>query len=84
MPAGVGYVTTVNLAAELTNPQQPPAEVVRKATEDSTRGPDAREPTTQQRQEVAASGAGAQGDSSSSGQGGSTTPDRGQKLNLVA
>ncbi len=32
MPAGVGYVTTVNLAAELTNLQQPPAEVVRKAT----------------------------------------------------
>lgn len=85
MPAGVGYATTINLAAELTNPQPQPAEVARKVAEDANRGEEAREATTQQRRELAAAGGStdSQNNGSSSDQG-STTADRGQNVNLVA
>ncbi len=85
MPAGVGYATTINLAAELTNPQPQPAEIARKVAEESSRGENARETTTQERRELAPAGGGSdtQSGTSSSDQG-STTPDRGQNVNLVA
>ena len=73
MPAEVGYSTTINLAAEVTKPpQQIP---IPNAVTDLQKRTETREDPSQRQDAVAAADA---------NQGGNTTADRGQNLNITA
>ena len=75
MPAEVGYGPSVNLAAEVSRPAPQQASGATRPAAEAQSKEEARESTSDERREVSAAG---------SDQGGNTTADRGQNVNITA